>query len=95
MPAGERLAVIGAARRFFDRSALARMAESGRSPPHPESAAPCKRFAPRALLDYLKQASNLSAEVPGNHTERGRCPLLPVQFARSETERSDPDIRRR
>jgi hypothetical protein len=47
------------------------------------------------LLDYLKQASKLSAEVPGNHTERGQCPLLPVQFARSETELSDRDIRRR
>lgn len=95
MPAGERLAVAGAPRCLFKRPAFERTAEPGRSPPHPKSAAPCRRSAPRTSLDYLKQASNLSAEVPGNHTERGLCPLLPVQFARSETERSDRDIRRR
>lgn len=89
------MAVAGAPRCLFKRLAFERTAEPDRSPPHSKSAAPCKRFAPRALLDYLKQASKLSAEVPGNHTERGQCPLLPVQFARSETELSDRDIRRR
>lgn len=94
-PEVERSAIAGAAQCLFKRPAFARTAEPGRSPPHPKSAASCKRSAPRASLDYLKQASNLSAEVPGNHTEHGQCRLLPVQFARSQTERSDRDIRRR